>query len=678
MMGDVRTAYDDDNDECTNVDAGEYNVSCSASVTTKRASALLISASNKAGMENIDRERINAILLRESSNSDFMKRQLDMDRNANERIEQMKQRLEEKDNAANNDWRKETKQSTIDPLLRKYRSQRRTTSTCVVIDMDSFFISCHILDNPRLSNIPACVGGTSMISTSNYVARKYGVRAAMPGYLGSKLVDEISDGEETLTFVKHDFGLYKKKSAAVKNVLEEYDPNLSMHSLDEAFMDIGPYLDLQLAQKELSHVDIHAILLDKSKQSTSYQSTLEQSTKQEVPISTIHDAAKELLHSIRQRVKDATGLSCSAGLCSNFLLAKIASDLNKPDGQYFVPPTEKEIIEFIHPLPTRKVCGIGRVMEKTLSGLCGIETIKDLFEKRAEVYMLFKPASAQFLLRASIGYADSKRETKNNDDDDADRKGISHERTFSPTSSWSDLCTRLEQIALSLAKDLKERDLRPKTITLKVKKADFNNLSRATTRDVALFGACNMSESAQDLVDIVVNLLREAKREHDNGDGAPKKNKAGTSAVNVRAPFSVRLLGVRCSNFQLGKDNQSSLDRYRVKSSCPMAAKNPYISPKRKDTNETKNKMSSSNPKADAKVSTVQAKTRENDGTQVHCPICNKGYDQSEINAHVDSCLNASTVKQLIQEETQSADERSKKKTRPRKCTYLCMRRSPP
>jgi len=97
-----------------------------------------------------------------------------------------------------------------------------------------------------------------------------------------------------------------------------------------------------------------------------------------------------------------------------------------------------------------------------------------------------------------------------------------------------------------------------------------------------------------------------------------------------------------------------------------MAAKNPYISPKRKDTNETKNKMSCSNPKADsAKVSTDQAETRENTGgTQVHCPICNKGYDQFEINAHVDICLNASTVKQLVQEETQSADERSKKKTR--------------
>lgn len=310
-----------------------------SSSETKAASALLISASDKAGMAGIDRERINAILMRESGKSDFMKRQMSMDDNVNQKIQEMKQQLEEKDNASmnNNDWRKEMKQSIVDPLLNVYRMQRQHISTCVVIDMDSFFISCHILDNPHLANIPACVGGTSMISTSNYVARQYGVRAAMPGYLGSTLVKELSNGSQSLTFVKSDFDLYKRKSAEVRSVLAQYDPHLSMYSLDEAYLDISSYLEVQLLdQTGLSHDDIQKILLDKTKstldqsanknikQSTTQPSSDKQLLHERVPISTIHAAATDLLHSIRQKVKDITGLTCSAGLCSNFLLAKVS------------------------------------------------------------------------------------------------------------------------------------------------------------------------------------------------------------------------------------------------------------------------------------------------------------------------------------------------------------------
>ena len=211
-------AYDDDDDSCTSFDfdfpkQAEEVIDNVSSTATKTASALMVAASAKAGMEDIDRERINAILLRESGNSSFMERQRKMDENSNKRIKEMKQRLAEKDSNAttNRNWRSEMERSDIDPQIENYKSQRRPLSTCVVIDMDSFFISCHILNQPHLAHIPACVGGTSMISTSNYVARRYGVRAAMPGYLGSTLVKEISEGKESLTFVKSDFNLIQKK-----------------------------------------------------------------------------------------------------------------------------------------------------------------------------------------------------------------------------------------------------------------------------------------------------------------------------------------------------------------------------------------------------------------------------------------------------------------------------------
>lgn len=329
--------------------------------TTTKASALLISASDKAGMAGIDRDRINAILLRESGNSTFMQRQKKMDEKSNVRIEDMKRRLEEKDSSATNDWRGELRRATIDPLLQSYRSQRRPVSTCVVIDMDMFFINCHQLDHPHLKDIPACVGGKSMISTSNYVARQFGVRAAMPGYLGQMLVRELSEGKQTLTFVQSDFSLYKRKSLEVRAILEEYDPNLAMYSLDEAYMDVGPYLDIQLRDEvgELSHEDIRKMLARKDAEQSA-KKAVNGEIHEILPLATIHDAVQNLMHSIRGKVKERTGLTCSAGICSNFLLAKIASDMNKPDGQHFVGPDEQGILDFISRLSIRKVSGIGR------------------------------------------------------------------------------------------------------------------------------------------------------------------------------------------------------------------------------------------------------------------------------------------------------------------------------
>ena len=609
---------------------------------TKTASALMVAASAKAGMDDIDRERINAILLRDSGNSSFMERQRKMDENSNKRIVEMKQRLVEEDNnATNKKWRSEMERSVIDPQMEKYRTQRRPLSTCVVIDMDSFFISCHVLNQPHLANIPACVGGSSMISTSNYVARRFGVRAAMPGYLGSTLVKELSGGKDTLTFVQSDFSLYKMKSAEVKAILEEYDPMLKMYSLDEAYMDVMPYLEVKMNDNTMDHEAITKQHLNTT------------AMKAHLPLhkvfshSTIHTGVQNLITSIRQRVKDVTGLTCSAGIANNFLLAKIASDFNKPNGQHFVGPFEQQILDFVHPLPIRKVNGIGRVMEKTLFGACGIEKVKQLFANRAEIQFLFKPATANFLLRAAIGFSDcnkrSEEESVEDDDDEAiHRKGISHERTFAPTSDWSDQCNKLETITLSLLQDLRERNLMPKTVTLKVKLASFDILTRAVTRNVAfVFDQNNaQSSSAEDLVDVAVNLMKEAKRDRDK---------------MAKGRFSVRLLGVRCSNFQLHKETQFSLERYCQKTKSPII--NPYASPKRDSA--TKCLAKTSSPKEGAKDAPPR-----NIG-QFSCPICKRSFQSDQnhaLNAHIDSCLNASTVRELCKEETASADERAKKK----------------
>jgi DNA polymerase kappa len=354
-----------------------------------------------------------------------------------------------------------------------------------------------------------------------------------------------------------------------------------------------------------------------------------------------------------------------------------------------VGSSENEIIQFIHPLSIRKINGIGRVMEKTLRGVLNIETVSDLYNKRADIHFLYKPASANFLLRASIGYSDDHHNsTTDNDDDNHDknttneamnRKGMSHERTFTPTSCWSTLCTNLEKIATCLANDLREKNLRPKTITLKVKLDTFDILTRAMTRDAALFQNCNQSESCQTLVDIAIGLLKEAKREHEQGGPATKKPKSANSvAQKTLKPFSIRLLGVRCSNFQLHDDMQQSLHRYGTAtwgerdcvvqtrpttpthgtdSTARPVTKNPYLSPQSNSLQDNDSKMKQ------------YEQTKSHGNERVKCPMCevsfpNNDNGNSSLNAHIDECLNLATVKQLVNEETMCADEKVKNKKR--------------
>ena len=346
----------------------------------------------------------------------------------------------------------------------------------------------------------------------------------------------------------------------------------------------------------------------------------------------------------------------------------VASDVNKPNGQHFIGPAEQEIRSFIHPLACRKVSGIGRVTEKILQGALSIETVHDLYEKRAEVFYLFKQATAHFLIRASIGYSES-GQSENPDEDDSEesvqRKGISHERTFSPISDWTYLCTKVETIAHSLIQDLKERNLRPKTITLKVKLANFDIISKSTSREVALFQPGNIQQSSKDLVDVVLKLLKEAKISYSSSHNDS---------------FAVRLLGVRCSNFQTTRDTQISLDRYCGKNSpfeaseqlgkksesqshvSPIVA-NPYTtSPKRCNDSRI--------PSGKTTASPLQNNPRVKTDIVVQCPICgvslNSGNDNSIINAHIDSCLNASTVRQMTKEETLVADGKYMKTKRKR------------
>jgi DNA polymerase kappa len=520
---------------------GSSNINVSA-----QASALCISASDKAGMEGIDREKIATIILKESGNSAYIQQQRRRDEKVNERVRHLQQRLQE---ASPRDYRVTDE---LDDTLRGYQQRQANRATCVVVDMDMFYMACELLSRPHLNDKPACVG-REMILTSNYVARRYGVRSAMAGFIGRKLVEQLSDGREKLIQVPSNFKLYKEKSKIVNEVIREYDPhNMKAYSLDEVYLDIGPYLVLFLQHKDWTHEQIReAVLQGGDNKSDENMSNDEESyviiSQAEVmqflqsqSSMTCLKAVEEVVFRLRQHVKKATGgLTCSAGIARTHTIAKIASDANKPNGQLVVDPVST--LEFVRALPVRKIPGVGRVTEKLLQQVCNIHTGLELYEKRGLVQFLFQPATAEFLLKSSVGcsgegssFASFGTEQEESSDH---QKGISRERSFSPESDWALLNIKLEEISRMLSEDMKRKSVMGHTVTVKVKLANFDVLNRAQSQKQGIY-----IQNPDELSTVCSELFSAIRAQHKKDYNQSNKSKDRDSR------FSVRLLGIRCSN----------------------------------------------------------------------------------------------------------------------------------
>lgn len=626
------------------------------------ASALVISACEKAGMQGIDRSKIDAIILRESGNSLYMKQQRRRDEQVDKRIEVMLRQMERKKDISGGDTWKQDIERELETVINECIRNRPSRSACCVVDMDMFYMACELLTRPELHDRPCCVGG-GLVTTSNYVARKYGVRSAMAGFIADKLVEELSGGKEKLIHVPSNFALYTEKAHQVRRVLSEYDPNLKAYSLDEACLNIGPYVSLRLQGK--THSDISELLAmrheSKDCEETFFEDGLETVVRDDplarYPPHLALGVANTVVQEMRQRVREATGgLTCSAGLAPNFMLAKIASDRNKPNGQLSVGPSHEEVLAFLHPLSVRKVGGIGRVIEKMLHAL-GVITVEDLYQQRAAVHICFKPATAKFLLRAAVGCS-SAGEAKDDgaDDEGVGRKGISRERTFASGRSWSEITDMLEKIARKLAEDMRFKNLWARTITLKVKLHTFDVMSRSRT---LLRGDC--AQHPDELVLISSELLKEVKQQFKG------------------ATFSVRLLGIRCSNFQ-GEQERSDTCQMNIKqyflngngakgsnsrSMIPLVCEGKQqdiVFPLRTLTRGNTNGCRKG-PHDVLLTNGIQDVPMSND--TVHCPMCGKSFDANNnagLNMHVDDCLNRSAVQAAAREETLLAQPRKKQR----------------
>ena len=195
--------------------------------------------------------------------------------------------------------------------------------------------------------------------------------------------------------------------------------------------------------------------------------------------------ANEVVHELRSRCCEATkGLTCSAGIGPNQMLAKIASDFNKPNGQYYVGHDVTSIVDFMFALPMRKVPGVGKVTERILSEVLGVKTCQDMFSSRHRVYgtQLFSESTRDWLLSAALGIAKAIREDPTGQRHvGPKRKGISCERTFGTIKSVDEMLSWLKKITTKLGKDMLEYSLFARTFTLKIKTDDFEVVTRAKT-----------------------------------------------------------------------------------------------------------------------------------------------------------------------------------------------------
>ena len=352
------------------------------------------------------------------------------------------------------------------------------------VDMDAFYASVEQLDNPDLRGKPVAVGGGSqrgVVAAASYEARKFGVRSAMSSVLAKRNCPN-------LIFVKARFDRYKEVSQQIRKIFYQYTDLVEPLSLDEAYLDV----------------------------------TI---NKKGNPSATL--IAKE----IRRKIFEQTGLNASAGISINKFIAKVASDINKPNGQKTVNP--EEVIEFLENLEIRKFYGVGKVTAEKMYKL-GIFTGKDLKEKPLEFLAGKFGKSGSYYYDVVRGIHNSVVKSHRIP------KSVGAERTFSENlSSEIFMLERLEQIAEELERRLKKSKVAGKTVTLKIKYSDFTLNTRSKTLSYFIADKHLILETAKQLLyqEELQNSVRLLGISLANLNTEDKKSKVKEEAVYVQLKF---------------------------------------------------------------------------------------------------------------------------------------------
>jgi DNA polymerase IV len=313
------------------------------------------------------------------------------------------------------------------------------------VDMDAFYASVEQRDDPALRGRPVAVGGSAargVVAAASYEARAFGVRSAMPSVTARRKCPD-------LVFVRPRFDVYRAVSGQIRSIFNEFTDLIEPLSLDEAYLDVT-------------------------------------ANKQGIALAT------EVARRIRARILAETGLTASAGISYCKFLAKIASDINKPDGQAVIPPARGAA--FVAALPVTRFHGVGPATAARMERL-GIRTGADL------------RACDPAFLRAHFGkagrwYFDISRGIDTRPvQPHRPRKSLGTEDTFAadlfdPDAARAELAT----LAAKVWRQAAARDLRGRTVVVKVKYADFRQITRSRTQATAVASEAELVQLAQGLL----------------------------------------------------------------------------------------------------------------------------------------------------------------------------------
>ncbi|MFA9460347.1 DNA polymerase IV [Thiohalorhabdus methylotrophus] len=345
-------------------------------------------------------------------------------------------------------------------------------------DMDSFFAAVHMRDEPHLREVPLVIGGDpdgrGVVSTANYAAREYGIHSAQPAATAKRLCPHA-------VFLRPELERYRRESRRIMDIFRDFTEIVEPASLDEAYLEVtgrlGPY-----------------------------------------------GSATAVAEAIRARVREETGLTVSIGVSNSRLVAKIASDWDKPDGLTVVRPAR--VPEFLAPLPVRKLHGVGPATGEVLSGM-GITTVDDL---RARSREELAGALGQF----GVTLHDFSRGIDPRPVGiPRERKSLGVEDTFQrDIGDLAEMDRRLTAMAGHVAEQLSAKELRGRTITAKVRFPDFRTLTRSQTLE-------RPSQDPEEIAFWACQLLRRTEAGHR----------------------PVRLLGVTVSNLE---DNAGAPEQFSL------------------------------------------------------------------------------------------------------------------
>ncbi|MFC1898042.1 DNA polymerase IV [Candidatus Cloacimonadota bacterium] len=298
------------------------------------------------------------------------------------------------------------------------------------VDMDAFFAAVYIRDNPEVKGKPVICGGPAnsrgVVSTCSYEARKYGIHSAMPSFQAHKLCPHG-------IFVRPDFDRIREAADIVREIFYEFTDLVEPVSIDEAYLDV-----------------------------TENKTNLESAT----------EIAKE----IRKKIYERTQLTASAGVSYNKFLAKIASEMNKPDGLSVVPPSKA--LQILEELPIGKFHGIGKATEKRMNYL-GIRNGRDLKERTLKELLKHFGKVANFYYYIVRGI-DKRQVTTHRI-----RKSLGCERTFSKDiEDVEEMLEVLKTISQKISGKMQEKKFKAKTLTVKIKYANFDVVSRSKTLEL--------------------------------------------------------------------------------------------------------------------------------------------------------------------------------------------------